>query len=1399
MRNAHKRLLSGLVILAMTLTLLPLSSVSAQVTVTKDGPSYQASLADWVIAPSASGTTCGLPGGADADIAAPGYSTSGWLATKAPGTVLGNLIDDHVYDSLFDPDNSGNKDVFFSSNLAKIPPADFSSAWWYSTTFTVPTSENGKKVNIKFKGVAFSADVYVNGHKLSNDNIDITDEQFLQDGPPVTGAYANPAASAVSSTVGALGLNPAFDSYKNLFMGTFRTYDLDITPYLNANGSPNNIKLKITKPVYKNDLTAYWVDWDPQPADNMMGITGDVILSTSGAVRLDNPAVSSSVSDDLTRAGLNLYCDVSNPTGANVLGELNAVISDPDGKTVAVATEHNINVPAGTYNQEVRMAASDFLALNLNNPQLWWPYMSGGQPLYSVSFTFTNANTGTVTDSLKQRFGIRQIDAEINVSPTANSNAATVSLSSGANMIQVYVNHKPVVLKGGGYCPTDLFYRHSDWQNRAVVDYLKYMGMNMIRDEGKFYDDNLMDLFDENGIVVLTGWCCCDRWQSPQSWSKAERFVAYESLYSQLKSLRSHPSMILWFNGSDQPASNNGSTSAKMVEEKYIEIEAMLRWNELGLFAASACLDTSALLGGINTGFHMDASYDNQTPTYYYNPAITLGLFGFTSEGGGGAAIPPIEAMKRMLPTANLWPYNTGANYNVWNWHTSRGGFSTLSQLGTFIDGTYGASGSLEEWNARAQAYVYDMQRAQYESLNMMRYTDKTGFVNWMLNDAWPGMYWNQFDAYMNPNGATFGVRKANEPVHIMYDMFDKKVDVINSTFDAYPGMTATMSVYDIKGNLISTPLTKTLDVAADGASAAAPYGTMAITPKRNGSSYDAATKTFTDVSYNYNGQITRAYGVNELWNSDDIQKSLTAPTSDVYFIRLELKDAGGNVVSYNSYAEPMRNDVTQYGSWNRSPALQVPDLTELNALPPVNLDTSVTSAPASGGKLIQTLNVKNNTTSIAYAVNISAYTDASKTKLVAPVLYSDNLFTLFPGETRTITVSHNVSDLAGDAVIAVTCYNNQIQNKPDPARVRDIYKAVPAGGSRNLAINAPVTGSGGGTPANLTAVTPAVVNQAAAGKTFIDSNMNTIYSPTAIGAGSGASAWYTVDLGAPKPFDRIMLRWNGSSGNLRGRPDKVLVEGSDDNAAWTAIANYDNTNSGSVMTNIILPQQVTYQYVKVTPMGLAAAAPAISAAAGLSGTINAAAAPTAFNCSAIEIYAYQNCVNLSIVGDGSVTCNGNTYDMSMTANQRVIPADSTGSAQFTFNPVVPDASIKVVRDGVDITNQVNLAANSLTLTGINADTNVVVYYGPPVQYATSITIYADPTITFKKGTTMRLYVIPHPDGTAVRDVTWTSNIPNVCSIDQNGVVTGLKTGTVRITATTSDGLVAMTLLMVTA
>ncbi|OPH58321.1 hypothetical protein BC351_23430 [Paenibacillus ferrarius] len=1062
---------------------------------------------NWNIQSSAIATASG------SKISTSGFATSGWFGTTVPNTVLGALV------------NAGNiKDPYIGQNMAYIDESRFTVPWWYRTEFTLPASEAGKKIAVNFQGINYKADIWLNGKQIANSTDTI---------------------------------------------GSFRSYELDITDNVTADGSTKNtLAVQVTRPDYVKDLTIYWVDWVPRPADNNMGIWRDVLIKTSDTVKTRNPFVTSTVDANLAAAHLNAYVELSNTSKADVTGSVYATIKDPSGAAVTSISK-TVTVKASAKDQEV-----SFLGINVASPQLWWPINMGDHPLYTVDFSF-NAN-GKVSDRVVQKFGIREVSTEMNVSP---SNSVDPPLK---DMVQFYINHKPVLIKAGGYSPTDLLLRRDQNANNAVVQYVKDMGLNTIRDEGKFNDDQLLQLLDENGILFMAGWVCCDRWQQPASFTDNEAKIAGASLYSQLRELRVHPSMIAWLNGSDNPPSYGnmdgqppGSTVArgKFIEQMYLDLEHQMHWEDFSAIISSASAKVAELTGTVG-GMHMDATYDYAPPAMYFEDMKLGGAFGFTSEAGPGPSLPVTETLKKILPASALWPYNVGGdNYQQWNYHASREAFGKLDVFQKALDSHYGSSTNLEEFNIKAQVQQYDAQRAQFEAVNANKYTKASGWIQWMLNNSFPSLYWNLFDFYLNPNGSYFGVKKANEPVHIMFDYGSKEVKILNSTKDAYSGLTASVKVYNIDSTKVYDKAFNNLNVSPDGASPA-----VGGTPKKVG--YE---------TINFGGKIKTASGitiVNKL-NEDSLNLSPT------YFIRLELRDASNQLISVNTYAQTKKKDLVRYQNhdWNYTPQDQYADFTELQSLNPVDLQLVSSKIVTTGSQQTLTYTVKNNGSSLAFAV-FAKIKKGTGGDLVAPVKMEDNYFVLLPGEQRTLTAEYAVSDLNGAApVISLNCYNNIMTKKNPTPTTLDLAKGKKTAVSSTESSSFPA-------------------------KNAVDDSVFTEWQSNSKDTSGNDPQWLSVDLGASKTINRTITRWG-----FENYAQEIKIQVSDDNKTWQTVATATNPY-GSTMSDIAF-NTVTKRYVKIVMSGKRPGAPQVGSGGsgqGFTG-LNAVPAAKSFKIGAFEVY----------------------------------------------------------------------------------------------------------------------------------------------------------------------------------
>ena len=66
----------------------------------------------------------------------------------------------------------------------------------------------------------------------------------------------------------------------------------------------------------------------------------------------------------------------------------------------------------------------------------------------------------------------------------------------------------------------------------------------------------------------------------------------------------------------------------------------------------------------------------------------------------------------------------------------------------------------MEDFAAKSQIMAYEGIRAMFEAYSRNKYRS-TGVIQWMLNNAWPGLIWHLYDYYLRPGGGYFGAKIA--------------------------------------------------------------------------------------------------------------------------------------------------------------------------------------------------------------------------------------------------------------------------------------------------------------------------------------------------------------------------------------------------------------------------------------------------------------------------------------------------------------------------------------------------------------------------------------------------------------------------------------------------------------
>jgi exo-1,4-beta-D-glucosaminidase len=815
-----------------------------------------------------------------ADISKAGFSTTGWHRTQVPSTVVAALVADKT---LADPDYGMNLRSFpgvsypIGENFSSLPMPEgspYRCSWWYRTEFRLPAGFDGRTTWLHFDGINYRANIWLNGREIAD----------AQD-----------------------------------VAGTFRVFEFPVSKFLQAD-KLNALAVEIIAPT-ENDLAITWVDWNPAPPDKDMGLWRDVFLTSSGAVSVRSPFVSTKLDAKYTEASLTISADLRNVSDHSVHGVLRAQIGSMEASQALDLGVAEVKT--------VQLSAQQYPQLKLEHPRLWWPYSMGSQELYTAKVSFEI--DGKVSDSAQAQFGVREVVSDKN--------------ERGDRLFKI--NGRNLLIRGGGWS-SDMLLRWRPDRIKHEFEYVKDMGLNTIRLEGKLERDEFYDMADQMGILIMPGWCCCDMWERWKKWQPEHYKIAGASLEDEIRRLRNHPSVFVWLYGSDNPP-------PKDVETMYLNILQELLWPNPSVSSAS---HKPAEFSG-PSGVKMTGPYDYVPPNYWLTDQKLGGAHGLNTETSPGPAIPPIESLKRFLPPEHMWPID-----EFWNYHAGGHRFTSVSVFTNGLEQRYGKPENLEDYLRKSEAMAYEGERAMFEAYARNKYTS-TGVIQWMLNNAWPSTIWHLYDYYLVPAGGYFGTKKATELVHAQYSYDNNSIDLINGYDHPLPGMKVTAKLYDLQANEKASRET-VLDLAAD-----------------------SSTKAF--------------------------DLPTTEGPARTSFLRIDLRDSSGKLVSDNFYWLSAKPDVMDYSKTKGTaytPQASFADLTDLSQLPNVRLDVH-SSAEVDGPKGVMRVSVQNPTKSVAFMVRLRL-TKGAGGEDITPVFWEDNYFSLLPGETRQVTGRYEIASLKG-------------------------------------------------------------------------------------------------------------------------------------------------------------------------------------------------------------------------------------------------------------------------------------------------------------------------------------------------------------------------------------------------
>lgn len=876
------------------------------------------------------------------EIAKPGFDTKGWLAATVPGTALTTMIDRGIY-----PDSD-----YGLNNLA-IPESLNKQDYWYRNEFKAPKPA-GRRFTLTFEGINYSAEVWLNGQSLGN----------------IRGAF----------------IRGVFDVTDVLKPGQTNVLAVRVSPPPHPGipheqsilGGPgeNGGMMCLDGPTFV--ATEGW-DWIPAIRDRNTGIWQPVTLTATGVVKIGDPQVVTKLPlPDTSRADIEITVPLENMSDKAVKGTLHAAIENINvSKEATVAPGKSV----------VKLTSAEFAQLTLQSPRLWWPNGYGNPELYQLKLDF--AEGGKESDAKQVRFGVREVTYELglldtkgqlrraDISPTAARARSEQIVDVSREGIRQIPAADPI--------PPDLPKEQREyWSSwaaslipgaetspavRPVDDakmghylVLKVNGVRIAARGGNWgMDDSrkrvsreklepYFRLHRDANVNIIRNWVGQNTEETFYELADEYGLMVWNDFWASTQEYNVEPLDIPLFldNVRDTILRFRNHPSIVMWCGRNEGVPSPIL--NKGLIELTSTLDGTRYYSPSSNQVNLQNSgpYKFQPPSLYFT---TLN-HGFSVETGT-PSFSTLESFSSWIAKPDQWPIGDAWAYH--DWHQSGNG--EIEPFMKELESQFGAGTSLEDFERKAQMLNYTQHRAIFEGMNAHLWAPNSGRMLWMTQPAWPSTMWQIISSDYDTQASFYGVKKACERVHVQLDLSDYSVSVVNTTTSAQAGVTITANVYSLDNKLLLHHEERK-DVIAN-----------ALTPGLK-------------------------------------LELMPLMTTDVILVKLELRNASGQLLSDNLY-------------WLGATSASYRQLTRL---PVASLSVSATWTRIGDTAHIH-VQLQNKGTAAALENKLTLVNGSDGTR-VLPAYYSDNYVSLLPGENREVDIEYPASAASGEPRVNLRGWN---------------------------------------------------------------------------------------------------------------------------------------------------------------------------------------------------------------------------------------------------------------------------------------------------------------------------------------------------------------------------------------
>ncbi len=531
-------------------------------------------------------------------VSRPGYVGSAAYNAIVPGTVLNTLVYNKVYpEPYYGLNNAKEKNLI--PDITDVG-AEFYT-YWFRTEFELDDSFVGKQVMMRFDGINYRAEIWLNGHEIG-----LMAGMFNRGFFNISDFVNRNGKNALAVLVRPVDVHGGF---KNKYKKARAVGE-------NKNGGDGEIG--------KNVTMLMSVGWDFTFSDGIRdrntGIWKDVVIYPVDSVELRDTFVKSVLSmPDMKSSEQEISVEITNYEDHAVTGAVKAEI---DGMGVSISKDVDLKA---NETKVVKLSSDEYGSLICQNPKLWWPINKGPQNLYELKMSFESH--GNVCDTAKARFAVRSVTSDCNTPDKSR---------------QFYVNGKPIFLHGTNWIPEAML-RKTDERMYAEMRYTQQAGINFIRfwAGGIAESDYFFDLCDEIGIMVSMEF-----WLAGDTELPLDHKLYRKNAADTIKTIRNHPSLVYYISANER--GTNNIVQIKDIVEKLDGTRGYQEASEIkGIHDGSPYKYVNPMFYYDDTASPRGSRINGLCPEY------------------GTSCLPTLDCLEEMMDKSDIWPINENVwNYH---------------------------------------------------------------------------------------------------------------------------------------------------------------------------------------------------------------------------------------------------------------------------------------------------------------------------------------------------------------------------------------------------------------------------------------------------------------------------------------------------------------------------------------------------------------------------------------------------------------------------------------------------------------------------------------------------------------------------------------------------------------